>query len=329
MQASAEPMGKTTLVTGATGFIGSHVARTLVSDGGCEVVAIVRDSAGSRRADTLRRQGVVLWEGTFHDPELLRRVFSAQGIRRVVHCAAIRGAGRAREDEYETINVSGTRSLAEASLEHGVESFVHCSSVGVYGTIPQELPATLSTPLKGDSAYHASKIMAEREIQRIEARGLRAFIVRPTITYGAGDAGFPATLVRLVKTRRLPVPAGDTMIHLVDVESLARLITHYALSAGDLPKVIVAADESPVSLHQLADLIHHHYHGRGYPARMRFPDAFFRMASAFFQRCGNHRWLTRVQLVSRSWYFDVSELMRIPGYCPSRTPESFMRAMCL
>lgn len=328
LQDCGKPKGKAVLVTGATGFIGSHVAEALLSEGDCDVVVIVRDATGSRGTGRLRRQGAVLWEGAFHDAGLLKRVFSAHGIRQVVHCAALRGAGLGRGEDYVQINVLGTRTLAEASLKYRVERFIHCSSVGVYGTVPQELPATEDTTFNGDSAYHESKINAEREVREIASRGLNTLIVRPAITYGARDTGFPTTLVQLVRSRCLPVPSEDVKIHLLDVQCLASLISRAVLSVEDFPGVILAADEAPVTLQQLVDRIHQRYYGTSYPTLLRFPDPFFRLASAFFQLCGNHKWLTRIQLLSRSWYFDISESMRIPGYCPSKTLESFMRTMC-
>jgi len=109
----------------------------------------------------------------------------------VIHVAAIRGGGGASSGEFQEVNVNGTERLLRAAYERNVQKFIFCSSVGVHGTIPVTVPAAIETALHGDSQYHQSKIASEAAVQDFIRKGLNAYIVRPTITYGPGDDGFP------------------------------------------------------------------------------------------------------------------------------------------
>ena len=249
------------LLTGATGFIGSHVAERLLNDQSFRVVAIVRKKRDHKNMENLQRKGVLLVEGAFYDKTLLETVFSDYPIKYVVHLAAIRGEGSGTKEDYYKVNVLGTEALLEASLHNGVKRFVFCSSVGVFGTIPQTLPGNLMGPLNGDNLYHQSKISAEEKVGDFTHRGLDAYIVRPSITYGKGDNGFPLKLVGLVKKRFLPLVHEGNLIHLLDVEKLADVFIN-VLVADDLKqRILIVADKEPVLLGELVDLIYTHFFG--------------------------------------------------------------------
>ena len=103
------------LVTGGTGFVGSHVVRA-IQDAGHDVRALVRKGSvpGAERA-----------EGDMTDSESLRR--AAQGVDAVVHLVAIR---QGREEQFQRVMVDGTRDLLAAAREAGVGRFVHMSALG-------------------------------------------------------------------------------------------------------------------------------------------------------------------------------------------------------
>jgi nucleoside-diphosphate-sugar epimerase len=164
-----------TLVTGATGFVGSRVlARWL--DRGRSVRALVRDPGGLPGVDTV--------VGDLRDhPSLARAV---TGVDVVVHCAVDESDDLEQE---RAVNVGGTRALAEAALEAGCRRFVHISSCGAYALEGVEV-VTEDTPLwpedRADSlVYGATKAMAERSLQEVAARGLGVVILRPPNILGA------------------------------------------------------------------------------------------------------------------------------------------------
>jgi nucleoside-diphosphate-sugar epimerase len=292
------------LVTGATGFIGSHTVEALLSKVSHSIVAIVRKSRNYKNVEILKHRGVVLVEGEFYDPTLLERIFQEHRIDHVIHIAALRGAGIAGEEMLHKVNVLGTQALLEQSMRRHVKKFIFCSSVGVLGTIPQNLPGDLKSEMHGDNPYHRSKILAEEKVQDFISRGLNAFIVRPTITYGERDSGFPSKLVGLVRKGRLPLPFKDNKIHLLDVNRLVEAFLRILSGESPMPRIFLIADESPLSMRELTDLIYHHYHGQCYPSFLRAPNFVYDFLLLLFKMLGSEKWSTRMLLLTRDWYYD-------------------------
>lgn len=313
------------LVTGATGFIGSHVAEPLVRDGRLSVIAIVRKAGHYKNVEKLRECGAILIPGLFYDRSLLNDVFSAYPVSTVIHIAAVRGLGLGTEDDYYRINVGGTKQLLELAQQHGVRKFIFCSSVGVWGTIPQEVPAHSGTPLCADNRYHMSKIQAEEHVLEYGEKGLNAFIVRPTICYGRGDNGFPYTFVRLVRRRLLLLPFHEVKIHLLDVQKLAGIFHDLTIREDIAGGTFVAADAAPISSRELADLIHMHYYGIPYPGYLRLPDAVFAAGQKICSFTKNEKWLLRVLLMSKSWCYSLDEAVGQLQYIPTETRTGFLR----
>ncbi|OPX96107.1 MAG: dTDP-4-oxo-6-deoxy-D-allose reductase [Syntrophorhabdus sp. PtaU1.Bin002] len=315
------------LLTGATGFIGYHVAGKLLAEGAHRVVAIVRGQGGRPDAKALEEKGAILLQGNFLDRDFIEEVFKNWPIRHVIHAAALRGGGLANENHYMEVNVRGTETLLDVALQNGVDKFLFLSSVGVHGTIPPELPGTVRTVLSGDNLYHKSKVLAELRVNEFIKKGLNAYIIRPTITYGPRDNGFPKTLVELVRKKMLLLSSEDIRIHLLDVESLANLVDKVIKSDGIKDRCFIAADRGPISLRGLVNLIHRHYHGKDYPPSLRLPEGAFSLLLAAFRATGSEKWVTRILLISQSWYYDISETMKAFSYSPADTQEAFIRTM--
>ncbi len=315
------------LITGATGFIGAHVIEKFLSEDEYSIVAIVRSRNNYKNVDYLKQKGVVLIEREFFDNQLVDKTFEQFQFKYVVHIAALRGGGAGSNDDFFNVNVRGTEILLEASFDHGIKTFIFFSSVGVFGTIPKIVPADLETGLKGDNAYHQSKIIAEQKVQNYIKKGLNAYIVRPTITYGPEDNGFPATLIKLIKKRIFLLPMKDIKIHLLDVAGLATLVTRIVKSGIRKKRVFIAADKAPISLKVLADLIHNHYFGTHYPRCLKLPGPIFKIFLTVFQLMRNEKWATRILLISKSWYYDIRETVDTFQYLPSNTKDVFIERM--
>jgi len=311
------------LITGSTGFIGRHLVRKLVRISDLQLICIVREGERHPQAGSLTNQGAIVVPGNFFNEAVLRRVFDQHKIQQVVHVAAIRGGGNASAAEFQEVNVKGTELLLREAYEHRIEKFIFCSSVGVYGTIPAVVPAGFETSLHGDNRYHQSKIAGEQAVEGYIKKGLNAYIVRPAITYGRGDDGFPQTLVHLVRRRLLLLPRTNHQIHLVDVEKVGDVFLNLVLKDQRAPRIFIAADAETLSLKDLVDSIHEHFYGRPYPAYLRLPDWSFSLAFRLFERIGSEKWAARIALLSHDWAYQCAETDRTLGIQAVPTGEAF------
>jgi dihydroflavonol-4-reductase len=173
-----------TFVTGATGFVGSHVVRHLLLRGD-RVRLLARNSS---RKSNVEAFGCEIAIGDLKDmPSLLRCV---QGCRRVYHVAADYRLWAKNPQEIYDNNVGGTRNLLSACCEAGVEKVVYTSTVGAIGMRKDGLPADEETPVKLDDMighYKRSKFMAEQVAHEFASSGLPVVIVNPTTPIGPGD----------------------------------------------------------------------------------------------------------------------------------------------
>lgn len=207
-------MGRT-LVTGATGFVGSHVARALVARGD-DVRVTVRASSPREALEGLDVEVCVAQLG---DRRALRRAL--RGVDRVFHVAGTTHL-RATPAELARVNVDGTRVVMEEALRAGVERVVHTSSIGAVGPArPHDAVDERATFPPGVGVpYAESKHAAETEALRVAARGLDLVIVCPAHVFGAGDLGPTSTgVVRRFLLRQIPayVPGAINVVDVGDV----------------------------------------------------------------------------------------------------------------
>lgn len=212
--------GGQTLLTGATGFVGSAVARTLR---GAEfrVRALVRSGSPRLHLDGLDLDFV---EGDLRDADSVHRAMA--GVRYVFHVAADYRLWARDPGEIYTANVDGTRNVMRAAIREGVERIVYTSSVATLGLRPDGAPADESAPLsekEGIGAYKRSKIAAERLVEdMIASEGLRAVIVNPSTPIGPCDVKPTPTGRIIVEAARGRIPGFvDTGLNLVHVDDVA------------------------------------------------------------------------------------------------------------
>jgi dihydroflavonol-4-reductase len=209
----------TTLVTGATGFVGSHVARQLVS-AGHRVRILVRRTSNLRALDGLPVERA---EGDLCDATSLDRAM--HGVHRIFHVAADYRLWSRRSEEIYESNVGGTRRLLEASERAGVEKIVYTSTVATIavpreGLLPDETTRATLDEMIGH--YKRSKFLAEQEALNAAARGVPVVIVNPTAPVGPGDWKPTPTGRILVDFLNGRMPAYvDTGLNVVPVEDVA------------------------------------------------------------------------------------------------------------
>ena len=213
---------KPTLVTGATGFVGWHVARKLLERGE-QVRALVRDLARLKEPKGLGElDGVEAVRGDLRDPESLAR--AAEGCGIVYHIAADYRLWARDPKEIYRSNVDGTRHLFEAARRSGVERVVYTSTVGCIG-IPKEGLGSEQTPVGIEDMqgpYKRSKFLAEQVALEFAAEGFPVVIVNPTAPVGDHDFKPTPTGKIVVDFVRGAMPAFlDTGLNVVDVGDVA------------------------------------------------------------------------------------------------------------
>lgn len=293
------------LLTGITGFIGGHLCQQLITDRQHTIVALIRPKTKQNRYDRFAKH-VKIVETDLTDAGAINRIFQQDTIEWMFHLAAMRGGGAASKEEFDRINIEAPVVLANAALKHGAK-FLFCSSVGVFGTIPQRLPPTEETSKIGDNYYHYTKIEAEKQLLALQQQGLQLSILRPIITYGTGDRGFPFLLIKLIEKGILLLPTRDITIHLVDVRTLIQAFINVSRTPSAIGKIYTITDKEPVSLRMLVHHISMKLCGKPYPGWKIFPTFLYRLAESGFEHLlKNDAWMTRVKLMSRDWYYDGS-----------------------
>jgi dihydroflavonol-4-reductase len=254
------------LVTGATGFIGSAVARCLV-EAGFSVRALVRHK--SARAH-LAGLDLDFAEGELRDRESLQRAID--GSRYVFHVAADYRLWARDPSEIFATNVEGTRNLMGEAMRAGVERIVYTSSVATVGLRGDGSAADESVALsegQGIGAYKRSKIAAERLVEAMVAeRNLPAVIVNPSTPVGPRDVRPTPTGRIIVEAAMGRVPAFvDTGLNLVHVDDVAS--GHLkALRHGSIGERYILGGQNVLFSQMLADIA-----GLvgGRPPRVRLP----------------------------------------------------------
>jgi len=212
-------------VTGATGFIGSHLIRRLVQTDH-EVLCLVRPTS---RVDDLEKLGVTLVLG---DVTNKKSVLEGMiGCDWVMNLANVFTFWERDRDLYRRVNVQGTRNVMEAALETRVKKVIHVSTVAVWGK-PDRLPITEECPVGPErfSDYAQTKYEGDLFAWDLhENRGLPLVMIHPVAVVGPGDTRYTGEYIRHLVQRRMPVTAlNSSIVTLVHVRDVAEAILQAA-----------------------------------------------------------------------------------------------------
>ena len=207
-------------VTGATGFLGSHVARVL-ADNGADMRLLVRSSSNLRNIEGLRADRAL---GDLRDPASLEKAMAGCDV--VFHVAADYRLWVRDPNEMYRSNVEGTRAILEAARKNGVRRVVYTSSVATIGFTRNGYPANEDSPVSlADMIghYKRSKFMAEQLALEAGRSGLHLVVVNPTTPVGDQDLKPTPTGRIVVDFLKRKFPAYvETGLNLVDVRECAR-----------------------------------------------------------------------------------------------------------
>jgi nucleoside-diphosphate-sugar epimerase len=237
------------LVTGATGFIGSHVIDELLARAE-PVRALVRNPI---QAAALQERGVEVIVGDIRSPQILAA--AVRGVDVIQHCAAAVGAHFSREEIYAT-NLGGVRNLLEAVRQTQCGRVVLVSSINVLGTrdldrATEDLPCRRSHDPAADV-----KIEAEELARQFHELGVDLTIVRPGFVYGPGDRHSLPPLVGAIERGRFAfIRSRDNVVPIVHVRDVAQALAQAGTTPAARGRVYHITDGSRTTIGALVDCL--------------------------------------------------------------------------
>lgn len=312
-------MGDCYLVTGASGFVGSHLVRLLASQG-VQVRAMVRDA---KKAEALKPFDVEIAIADLQDPESLQQAMT--GVRGVYHIASIFRQAGLPESVFHDVNAEGTRRLLEAAIAAGVERVIHCSTVGVLGHV-ETPPANELTPYRPGDMYQRSKMEGEKiALDYFRSGHMSGVVIRPAMIYGPGDDRTLKIFKMVARRRFFYIGDGQAFVHWIDVRDLVKAFV-LAMEKPHLNgEIYIIAGEKAVPLQKMVETVAHylnvpppslHLPVKPMQALGSFCEAVFtplRLQPPIFRR--------RVDFFTKSRYFDASKAAKDLGFKPMRSFE--------
>lgn len=316
------------LVTGASGFVGSAVARRLLA-GGHRVRVLLRPASDQRNVAALP---VEIVYGDLTDPASLARAI--EGCETLFHVAADYRLWAHEPDELYRSNVTGTVNIMRAALTANVARVVYTSSVATLGLNKDGSLADEATPVAlADMIghYKRSKFLAEAEVMRIvEHEGLPAVIVNPSAPVGPRDIKPTPTgrMILDVANGRMPayVDTGLNIVHVDDVAEGHLL----AFERGTIGERYVLGAEN-MSLRQIIERVAAIAGQK--PARLRLPHnailpiAYAAEAIARFSKRAPMVTIDGVRLSKKKMFFSIEKARRELGYMPRSADAALIDAV--
>lgn len=238
------------LITGAGGFIGSHLVDSQL-ERGHDVRAV------DLHLDLLRHQAghpyLEMMRGDITNKDLLPRL--VEGVDILYHLASAHLDVSLSDEHYHLVNVDATRSLLEAAKAARVKRFVHCSSVGVIGDV-ENPPADETTECHPTNIYERTKLEGERIVLDFFHRtGFPVVVVRPAWAYGP-RCPRTAKLIRTVSKGRFPIFGdGRNTRHPVYISDMIRGLELCEETPDIAGEVFIIAGEAPVESRELVEVI--------------------------------------------------------------------------
>ena len=213
---------KKVLVTGATGFLGSHIVRQLHS-GGKEVVAFVRNPQKAAQKFPGIQGKIEFRTGNLDDLSSIENAL--EGIDAVVHTAA-HVSDWDRSEKFENANVEGTKNLLMIAHSKDIKQFIHISSLGIFGDTDQKNIDENNAYVLSSDYYSNSKIRAEIFVKKYcRANNIPFTIIRPGFIYGEEDNNFFPKLIKALELKQFKfIGSKENILNVTYVGNVAALV---------------------------------------------------------------------------------------------------------
>jgi dihydroflavonol-4-reductase len=233
-------------ITGATGFLGSNLTKTLQSEGHT-IHALVRDEQ--------KMEGLIQPDffvtADINDHDALTKLFT--GVDAVIHTVSNFRVVKGTDESYYQTNQQGTESALKVAKACGVKRFIHTSTIGVHGDV-KHTPAKEDSPLNPGDLYQSTKLLAEEACRKyVEEGGMEVVVVRPTSQYGPGDLRM-LKMFRMIKNQRfLLIGQCRENFHAVYIDDLVRGYQRILETSNLNGQIFFIGGERYVSLQKYID----------------------------------------------------------------------------
>jgi dihydroflavonol-4-reductase len=238
----------TILVTGGKGFLGQHIVNHLTRQGE-DVRIFARPSTQHQQEEG---DGAVVW-GDIRDEAAVERAIN--GVDAVIHLVSnFRRGGSDKREAYD-VNVVGTENVLQAAQKYGVSRVVHCSTIGVHGSV-LEVPANEKTPFNPGDLYQETKLIAEQKVWEFyQKTGLPITVVRPISLMGPGDDRMLKLFRTIKRGRFVMIGSGSAYFqpaYIDDVVAGFELCLRRETAVGE---AFIIGSEEYIPLRDLVQLI--------------------------------------------------------------------------
>ena len=242
----------TTLVTGATGFLGSALVRELVKQQqDVRILARNVQKARSQFGET-----ITIVPGEITDPVRVQQ--AVDGVTGIYHLVGRLYHPSVPTDLYRRTHVEGTRTLLDACRQQKqLQHIVHCSTTGVYG-VTGNTPANEDAPFAPTNLYEATKLESELlALKAYREQGLPVSIIRPGLVYGPGDLHLLGFFASIQKGLFRAIDGGKALLHPVYIDDVTRAFQFCAMHPKALGRCYTIAGAQAVTIRELATVIAH------------------------------------------------------------------------
>ena len=238
------------LVTGGKGFLGGHIAAKLAARGD-QVRIFVRNHHAAKTYQ--QDSDYEYFLGDIRDAQAVESAMA--GVDYVIHTVSNFRKGGSDKDEAYSTNVEGTENLLKAAEKHRIQHLIHCSTIGVHGTV-LEIPANENTAFNPTDLYQETKLIAEQKVWDFyHQTQLPITVIRPISLFGPGDMRM-LKLFRLIKQGRFFIVGdGEVFFHPSYIDDVVR---GFLLCLGNrkaIGEAFIIGGEGYLTLNELCRMI--------------------------------------------------------------------------
>ena len=310
------------LITGASGFIGANLMKELVSLG-YDVRGTIRQNTTNSK-NSLKKNYIYINDFS-SDINWSHALYE---IDTIIHCAGISGE-KSKENflsmsKFRSVNVNGTKKLAEQAAKHGIKRIIFLSSIKVYGEKSDNLNLiSYNNKIFTETNYSRSKYEAEEEIKKIsKSSNLEYVIIRLPAVYGAGTKGNFLRIMKLLKNS-IPIPLGNIQNKrsFISINNLIDFLILCVTNKSAVNQTFLVSDNQDLSTTELIIKIANAMGKK--PNLFKIPISLLKLAGYIY---GN---LKDIDRLTNSLAIDINETCKILDWKPPYRVDDELKKMAI